>query len=64
MKMATGDDLKGEMDNYSVPLSQNENVKADCSFITNWMESDSSGSKYKGCIVLLLYWANYRRQGI
>lgn len=33
--MATGDDLKGEMDNYSVPLSQNENVKADCSFITN-----------------------------
>ena len=59
--MATGDDLKGELGNYSLPLSQNENVKADCSFRTSELKVTPPGANIK---LVLLYRASDRRQGI
>ena len=61
VKMASGGDLKGELGNYSLPLSQNENVKADCSFRTSELKVTAPGANIK---VVLLYWGSDRRQGI
>ena len=52
LKIASGDDLKGELGNYSLPLSQNENVKADCSFRTSELKVTPPGANIK---VVLLY---------